>query len=80
MAKDSRWIEGITSTGFSWSVRAWMGTLDYRAVLETPEADPARGLAPPTIYVLWHEYMLCPIYLRSHCHVAALLSQHRDVE
>ena len=63
------------------TVRAWMGTLDYKGMLYDPANDPASPDHPgPMIYVFWHEYILFPIYLRGHCDLAMLLSQHRDAE
>lgn len=62
------------------AVRSWMGTLDFRGAYYDPAVDPARGLDIPRIYILWHEYMLCPLYLRGHCNLAVLLSQHRDAD
>ena len=32
------------------------------------------------IYIFWHEYILLPLYLRGHCNLAMLLSQHRDAD
>jgi hypothetical protein len=62
-------------------VRAWMSTLEYKGVLYDARTDPAAEDHPgPMIYVFWHEYILFPIYLRGHCNLAMLLSQHRDAE
>jgi lysophospholipid acyltransferase (LPLAT)-like uncharacterized protein len=57
-----------------------MGTLEYRAAFYDRSVDPAFGLSTPRIYVFWHENILVPLYLRGHCHLAMLLSQHRDAE
>jgi hypothetical protein len=62
------------------AIRAWMSTLDYRAVFYDHSVDPAFGVGGPRIYVFWHEYILAPLYLRGHCHLAMLLSQHRDAD
>ncbi len=32
------------------------------------------------IYIFWHEYILYPLYLRGHCNLSMLLSQHLDAE
>lgn len=61
-------------------IRTWMSTLDYRAVFYDRSVDPAFGVDGPRIYVFWHEYILAPLYLRGHCHLAMLLSQHRDAD
>ncbi len=63
------------------AVRAWMGTLDYKAVYHDRSIDPifpeCRG---NKIYLFWHEYILFPLYLRGHCNLSMLLSRHRDAE
>ncbi len=63
------------------TVRAWMSTLDYRAVFYDPTIDPVdpryRG---QKIYIFWHENILFPLYLRGHCNMAMLLSRHRDAD
>ncbi len=63
------------------SLNAWMSTLSYRMMRYEREADPADELfAGPVIFVFWHEYIPFPIYLRPHCRLAMLLSQHQDAE
>jgi len=62
-------------------VRTWMGTLDCRAVFYDRSVDPVFGVGgPPRIYVFWHEYITLPLAMRGHCHLAMLLSQHRDAD
>src|SRR5436190_8014366 len=61
-------------------IRAWMSTLDYRAVFYDRSIDPIRGEGGQRIYIFWHENILLPLYLRGHCHLAMLLSQHPDAE
>jgi len=62
------------------AIRAWMSTLDYRAVFYDRSVDPVLGVGSPRIYIFWHENILIPLYLRGHCHLAMLLSQHRDAD
>ena len=62
------------------AIRAWMGTLDYRAVFYDRSVDPQLGCQQPRIYILWHENILMPLYLRGHCDLAMLLSRHRDAD
>jgi lysophospholipid acyltransferase (LPLAT)-like uncharacterized protein len=62
------------------ATRAWMSTLDYRAVFYDRSVDPALGIGGSRIYVFWHENILLPLYQRGHCHLAMLLSQHEDAE
>ena len=38
------------------------------------------GIGGPRIYIFWHENILMPLYLRGHCNLAMLLSQHGDAE
>jgi lysophospholipid acyltransferase (LPLAT)-like uncharacterized protein len=61
-------------------VRKWMSTIDSRAVFYARSIDPALGLSRPGIYVFWHENILLPLYVRGHCNLAMLLSQHGDAE
>jgi lysophospholipid acyltransferase (LPLAT)-like uncharacterized protein len=61
-------------------IRAWMRTLDYRAVFYDRSIDPIRGEGGQRIYVFWHENILLPLYLRGNCNLAMLLSQHPDAE
>lgn len=74
-------LEGMAGLLATAAVRAWMGTLDYRAWYEDPAIDPAyRGCQGQRIYVFWHEYILFPLYLRGHCNLVMLLSRHRDAD
>lgn len=61
-------------------IRAWMSTLDYRAVFYDRSVDPILGIGGQRIYIFWHENILIPLYLRGHCNLAMLLSQHPDAE
>jgi lysophospholipid acyltransferase (LPLAT)-like uncharacterized protein len=75
--------QGLTKLGglvAAEAIRSWMGTLDYRAAFYDRTIDPVLGIGGPRIYIFWHEYILAPLYLRGHCDLAMLLSQHRDAE
>ncbi len=61
-------------------IRAWMSTLDYRAVFYDRSIDPQLNAGGPRIYVFWHENILIPLYLRGGCNLTMLLSQHPDAE
>lgn len=62
-------------------LRAWMSTLDYKVALYDPTLDPASAeCRGQKIYIFWHEYIFFPLYIRAHCNLAILLSQHRDAE
>ncbi len=59
----------------------WMSTLSYRGCRYDPSVDPAdASFQGPAIFVFWHEYIPLPIYLRPHCRLSMLLSQHQDAE
>jgi lysophospholipid acyltransferase (LPLAT)-like uncharacterized protein len=75
------WIPKVSGLVVSLLVRSWMRTLDYRVVLHDRTVDPAMpGFQGPAIFLLWHEYIPFPFYLRGHCNVAMLVSQHYDAE
>lgn len=71
---------GLVGLFATHGIRAWMRTLDYRAVLLDSNVDPAQSEGGARIYVFWHENLLIPLYLRGHCHISMLLSQHRDAD
>jgi lysophospholipid acyltransferase (LPLAT)-like uncharacterized protein len=62
------------------SIRAWMSTLDYQALLYDHAVDAIYASATPRIYVFWHEYILLPLAVRGHCKLTMLLSKHRDAD
>ncbi len=71
-------LAGLLATG---AVRAWMGTLDYKAAYYDPTIDPALSACRgQKIYLFWHEYILFPFFQRGHCNLTMLLSRHRDAE
>lgn len=62
-------------------IRAWMDTLEYKAAFYDPKVDPVnRAWQGQKIYIFWHEYILFPLALRGHSHLAMLLSRHHDAE
>lgn len=61
-------------------IHSWMSTLDYRALYYDRSVDPIHAPLQPGIYIFWHENILFPLYLRGHCHLTMLLSQHRDAD
>jgi len=63
------------------AIRWWMSTLDYKVAYYDHTVDPIFSECEGhKIYIVWHEYILFPIYLRGHCNLAMLLSRHRDAE
>jgi lysophospholipid acyltransferase (LPLAT)-like uncharacterized protein len=71
-----RWIGLLAAQG----IRAWMSTLEFRALYYDRSVDAKFGCDEPRIYVFWHEYILVPLFLRGHCDLAMLLSKHRDAD
>jgi lysophospholipid acyltransferase (LPLAT)-like uncharacterized protein len=71
-----RWAGLLSATG----IRAWMSTLDYRALFYDQSVDGIYPSSRPRIYVFWHEYILIPLYLRANCNLTMLLSKHRDAD
>jgi lysophospholipid acyltransferase (LPLAT)-like uncharacterized protein len=74
-------LNGVAGLLGSWLIRGWMGTLEYKAA----HYDPSTDLVSPDrigskIYVLWHEYLLLPLYLRGNSNTTLLVSRHRDSE
>jgi hypothetical protein len=61
------------------AVRAWLGTLRLRVFFEDPTTHPTEG-TQRCIYALWHETLLFPTWLFSHCNIRVLISRHRDGE
>ncbi len=62
-------------------IRNWMRSLHYQCAFYQPEVDPAHPrFRGPAIYIFWHEYIPFMFYLRGHCNLAMLVSQHRDAE
>jgi lysophospholipid acyltransferase (LPLAT)-like uncharacterized protein len=71
-----KWSGLVAATG----VRAWMSTLDYRALFYDQSVDCIFPTDRQRIYVFWHEYILLPLYLRGNCNLTMLLSRHRDAD
>lgn len=77
----SKFINKIGGFLIAWVVRLWMSTLDYKAALHDPSADPVHpDFRGPAIFLFWHDYIPLMFYLRGHCNIAMLLSQHQDAE
>lgn len=73
-------MTGATGYAIASGIRAWMSTLRYEAIFADRRLDPAEGDIGPAIYLVWHEYMLTPLYLRAGCRVAILVSKHPDAD
>ena len=66
--------------GAATGIRAWMNTIEYKAVFYDPSVDAIYAADQPRIYVFWHEYILLPLAIRGHCNLTMLLSRHRDAD
>jgi len=76
-----RFVNKIGGFLIASTTRAWMGTLDYHAALYDNSVDPVHpNFRGPAIFLFWHEYIPVLFYLRGHCNIAMLLSQHQDAE
>lgn len=73
-------LTGATGYAIANALRSWMSTLRYEVVYEDRRGDPAAGIGGPRIYLVWHEYMTAPIYLRAGCRISILVSRHRDAD
>jgi len=80
-------VKALSPTALKWTslltasaVGGWMGTLDYKAAFYEPDIDPAVDRRNRRIWVFWHEYILIPLFIRGHCNLSMLLSQHRDAD
>lgn len=79
MKLDHPFLLGLGGLLSAKAIRWWMGGLDYRVAYYDPTIDPVNpACSGQKIYIFWHENILFPIYLRGHCNLAMLLSQHRD--
>jgi len=77
----SPFLQGLSGLLAAKGIRAWMSTLDYQALLYDPAIDPASDEHDgQKIYVFWHENILFPLFLRGHCNMVMLLSQHGDAD
>lgn len=73
-------MNGAAGRAFTYFMRAWMSTLRYECVYADPLLDPVREFGRPRIYVVWHEYLLAPLYLRPYTDLSILVSKHRDAD
>jgi lysophospholipid acyltransferase (LPLAT)-like uncharacterized protein len=71
-------LGGLAAATF---VKTWMGTLDFQGAMYDTTVDPARDdFCGPIIGLVWHEYLMSPIFLRGRNNSALLTSRHRDAE
>ncbi len=56
-------------------------TLNYRVAYHDPSCDVGRiEYNQPVIYLIWHEYLSLPFFVRRNTRLALLASRHRDAE
>ncbi len=81
MKLQSPTLFGLGALGISAVIHRWMSTCDYRMAYYDATIDPFHPQrAGHAIFVLWHEYLLLPLMVRSHSHLALLISRHADAE
>ena len=60
---------------------SWMACQRYRVHELGDRVDPVNATdLPPSVYLVWHEYLPSIYYLRPGSYISVLLSQHRDAE
>ncbi|HND55928.1 MAG TPA: lysophospholipid acyltransferase family protein [Pirellulaceae bacterium] len=75
------WLWRGGGLALSTVLRMWMSTLDCRALFLDPTTDAGgESFQGPVIFLLWHEYIPVPVYLRPNCDIALLVSRHADAE
>lgn len=77
----SPWLRKLTGLAVTATTRSWMSTLDIAGCLYDPASDPIHpDFQGPAIFVLWHEYIPVPYYVRPRGRMALLVSRHADAE
>lgn len=77
----SPFLQRLGSVLATSAINGWMSTLDYGVSYYDPSVDPIYAECQgQKIYIFWHEYILYPLYMRTHGNLAMLVSQHRDAE
>ncbi|MCH2114177.1 MAG: lysophospholipid acyltransferase family protein [Pirellulales bacterium] len=80
MGRTASWITRLAGLTAAKGIAAWMRTLEYRVLAYDQRVDPRFGSERPRIYLFWHEYIFFPLYMRPHCNLAMLISQHKDAD
>lgn len=78
---DSKKVARLGGYLFCSIMSRWMMTLNYRVAYYDPACDVGRiEYCEPVIYLIWHEYLTLPFFVRRNTRLALLASQHRDAE
>ncbi|MBX3434166.1 MAG: lysophospholipid acyltransferase family protein [Pirellulales bacterium] len=80
MSRETTLVNRFAGFAAATAIRSWMSTLDYRGHFFDPAVDLIHTAERSRIYVLWHEYLLLPLYLRGNTNLSMLLSKHRDAD
>src|SRR3990172_12613937 len=81
MKFDSSFLTGLGGLLGTAALRFWMNTLDYKVAYYDRAIDPVQPeCRGQKIYLFWHEYIPIPFFMRGHCNLAMLVSQHRDAD
>ena len=70
-----------TAIGLHVVIQSLMRTLHCRMVRYEQSADLVdESFRGPVIYLVYHEYLFLPLFIRHRCNLAVLASQHQDAE
>ncbi|MEQ8849789.1 lysophospholipid acyltransferase family protein [Botrimarina sp.] len=73
-------LNGLAGRSICAGIWGWMRTLRYEASYADRTLDPVLRTGGPRVYLVWHEAMLAPLYLRPGCDCSILVSRHRDAD
>ena len=79
MDHDLPYSARLAGFGIATAVRCWMSTLDFKVAFYDTAFDPA-FCERNTIFILWHEYIPFPVFLRPFCGITMLLGRHKDAD
>ncbi|HEY1067494.1 MAG TPA: DUF374 domain-containing protein [Pirellulales bacterium] len=81
MKLDKPWMRSVGSMLGAAAAEALFRSTDARAAHAVPMYDPGHPDCPDNVLVvIWHEYLLGPLWGRQHNDITILVSQHRDAK
>jgi len=81
MRLESEWLHRLGGMAIAETVRLWMSTLDIQGLLHDPAVDYRHPqFQGPQIFIVWHEYLTLPFYVRGRNNTSLLIGRHRDAE